>query len=140
MSRVSVTSSGAQAQGESTSPAISADGSAIVFASVADNLTATDAGGLGNIYLRDRPTSQTIRVSHALDGSAPNGYSDFPHDLGRWQPDRVCFHRPTTWSATMPNRYTVFLYDRQQNTISCLSVSTLGSAADSLSTNPAPLC
>ena len=53
ISRVSVTSGGAQAQGKSTSPAISADGSAIVFASNADNLTATSTGGLRNIYLRD---------------------------------------------------------------------------------------
>ena len=31
----------------------------------------------------------------------------------------------------------MFLFDRQQNTISCLSVNAQGSAADSLSTNPA---
>jgi Tol biopolymer transport system component len=137
ISRVSVASDGAQAHAESTAPAISADGNAIVFTSVADNLTASNTSGLGNIYLRDRLTGQTIWVSHALDGSAPDGVSDFPTISG--DGNLIAF----TSSANNLVGYDaksftdVFLFDRQQRTISCLSVNAQGLAADSLSINPA---
>jgi Tol biopolymer transport system component len=137
ISRVSVTSGGAQAQGESSSPAISADGRAIVFASNADNLTATSTGGFRNIYLRDLATGQTIWVSQALDGSAPNGYSDTPTISG--DGNLIAFLSSANNLVGYDAKSTpdVFLVDRQQHTISCLSVNPQGGAADSSSTNPA---
>jgi Tol biopolymer transport system component len=137
ISRVSVTSGGAQAQGESTSPAISADGRAIVFASNAANLTATDTGGFSNIYLRDLPTGQTIWVSQALDGSAPNGFSDNPTISGDGNAITFVSSANNLVGYDAKSLPDVFLFDRQQHTISCLSVSAPGGAADKSSTNPA---
>jgi Tol biopolymer transport system component len=137
ISRISVTSGGAQAHAESTSPAISADGKTIVFSLVANNLTATATSGLGNIYLRDRLTGQTIWVSHALDGSAPNGFSDFPTISGDGNSIAFASSATNLVGYDAKSFSDVFLYDRQAGTISCLSVNAQGSAADSLSTNPA---
>jgi Tol biopolymer transport system component len=135
--RVSVTSGGAQAHGESSAPAISADGSAIVFTSVADNLTPTNTSGLGNIYLRDRHTGQTIWISHALDGSAPDAYSDFPTISGDGNSIAFVSSANNLVGYDAKSLTDVFLFDRQQNAISCLSVNAQGSAADRLATNPA---
>src|SRR5262249_2856886 len=116
---------------------ISADGTSIVFASSASNLAATNTSGLSNIYLRDRSTGQTIWVSHTLDGSAPNGSSGTPTISG--DGDAIAF----VSSATNLVGYDaksfsdVFLYNRQQQTISCLSVGAQGGPADSSSVNPA---
>ncbi len=137
ISRVSVTSSGAQAHGESSAPAISADGTSIVFASTADNLTVTNTGGFSNIYLRDRQTSQTIWISHALDGSAPNGYADIPTISGDGNSIAFVSSANNLVGYDAKSLADVFLYDRRQNTISCLSVSAQGGATDSSSTNPA---
>lgn len=67
--RVSVNSYGDQANGPSTSPAISGDGRYVVFVSNATNFVeGTD--GRANIYVRDRQTNQTCQVSLA-DGVSP---------------------------------------------------------------------
>jgi Tol biopolymer transport system component len=137
ISRVSVTSGGAQVQGESTSPAIAADGRAIVFASTAGNLTATDTGGFRNIYLRDRPTSQTIWVSHTIDGSAPNDDSDTPTISGDGNSIAFLSSANNLVGYDAKSLQDVFLLDRQLGTISCLSVSAQGGAADSFAASPA---
>ena len=137
ISRVSVTSGGAPAEGASTSPAISADGRSIVFASTAGNLTTTSTGGFRNIYLRDRQTSQTIWVSHALDGSAPNDDSDTPTISGDDSSIAFLSSANNLVGYDAKAFQDVFLFDRQHNTISCLSVSTQGGAADSFAASPA---
>jgi Tol biopolymer transport system component len=65
--RVSVDSSGLQADSDSTNPAVSADGRYVVFVSDATNLVAGDTNGVRDVFLHDRMTSATTRVS--LDGS-----------------------------------------------------------------------
>jgi Tol biopolymer transport system component len=61
--RVSVDSSGSQANGNSDSPALSADGSRVVFASPASNLVANDGNNNWDVFLRDLAASTTLRVS-----------------------------------------------------------------------------
>ena len=61
--RVSVTGSGAQADGASIAPAMSADGRFVVFASEATNLVQGDTNGVLDIYVRDRKTKETRRIS-----------------------------------------------------------------------------
>ena len=52
--RVSVSSSGEQANGPSSTPAISGDGRYVAFASEATNLVAGDTNGNWDIFVRDR--------------------------------------------------------------------------------------
>ncbi|MBI5957664.1 MAG: PD40 domain-containing protein, partial [Chloroflexi bacterium] len=78
-SRVSLASDNSQtSSGESSSAVISGDGRYVTFYSTAANLVANDTNGLGDIFLRDRQTSQTARISVATDGSQANNVSEDP--------------------------------------------------------------
>jgi len=71
--RVSVARDGSQADGESWSPSISADGRFVVFVSSAGNLVAGDDDGLDDAFVHDRWTGETVRVSVTLGGGEPDG-------------------------------------------------------------------
>ena len=71
--RVSVASGGAQAEGASFEPSISADGRYVAFESFASNLVAGDSNGRTDVFVHDRTTHTTRRVSLAADGRAANG-------------------------------------------------------------------
>ncbi|WP_457677002.1 S-layer homology domain-containing protein [Thiolapillus sp.] len=77
-SRVSVSSSGVQSNGLSDSPAISGDGRLVVFYSEADNLVDGDTNNVGDVFVHDRQTGSTIRVSVDSLGQQANGASDMP--------------------------------------------------------------
>ncbi len=70
--RVSVASDGTQGNSDSFSPSISADGRIVAFASAASNLVPGDTNGRGDIFVHDRQTGQTTRVSVASDGTQAN--------------------------------------------------------------------
>jgi Tol biopolymer transport system component len=82
--RVSVSSSGAQsAQGKdafggSVSGGISADGRYVVFQSDASNLVRGDTNRVEDVFLRDRKTGRTTRLSVDGHGRQANGGSWFP--------------------------------------------------------------
>ena len=71
--RVSVATDGTQANGKSYTPSISADGRYVAFASYASNLVSGDTNGYGDVFVRDRQTGVTERVSVASDGTQGNG-------------------------------------------------------------------
>ena len=68
-SRVSVSSKNAESNGTSWHPAISADNRYIVFQSDADNLVPNDTNKTIDIFVNDRKTKITRRVSIASDGT-----------------------------------------------------------------------
>jgi Tol biopolymer transport system component len=76
--RVSVRSNGRQANGGSAFPTISANGRFVAFRSVATNLVAGDTNGHADVFVHDRETGRTRRISVARDGSQANGPSDAP--------------------------------------------------------------
>lgn len=61
--RVSVATSGAQADGSSSLPALSGDGRWVAFASLAGNLVPGDANRDLDVFLRDLQTGSTVRAS-----------------------------------------------------------------------------
>src|SRR5439155_25296092 len=79
--RVSVSSTGAQANGNSGllngmgGPSISADGRYVAFDSQASNLVKGDTNGAIDVFVRDRLTGTTERVSVARNGAQVNGDS-----------------------------------------------------------------
>jgi Tol biopolymer transport system component len=73
--RVSVKSSGAQANDRCYSPAISADGRFVAFETVATNLVAHDTNGASDVFVRDRTNGTTERVSVDSAGAEGNGHS-----------------------------------------------------------------
>lgn len=76
--RVSVASDGSQANGASGFPALSADGRYVVFESAASNLVPNDTNNAYDIFIHDRQTRQTRRVSVSSTGVQGNGNSRFP--------------------------------------------------------------
>lgn len=101
---ISVTTAGLQADGDSMTPAISADGNLVVFSSIAAEFVAGDINQTWDIVLRDRAagTSQVLSMANGLVGNGyswtpaisadgafvafESGASNFVHDLNE-QPD-----------------------------------------------------
>jgi Tol biopolymer transport system component len=75
--RVSVNSSGNQGNGQSAFPAISADGRFVAFPSVATNLVGGDSNESSDVFVHDRQTGETTRVSVNSSGNQGNDYSGF---------------------------------------------------------------
>jgi Tol biopolymer transport system component len=73
--RVSVSSGGAQANGHSFCDGISADGRFVLFESIASNLVPGDTNGSWDVFVRDRLTGTTERVSLTPAGAQGEGYS-----------------------------------------------------------------
>jgi len=68
-SRVSVDSNGIQANNYSRFPAISDDGRFMAFESEASNLVPVDLNGTGDVFMHDRQTGATTRVSVDSSGA-----------------------------------------------------------------------
>jgi len=76
--RVSVSSSGGQANGQSFSPALSADGRYVAFYSDATNLVAGDTNNADDVFVHDRQTGATTRVSVSSGGGQADSGSYLP--------------------------------------------------------------
>ncbi|TMK66906.1 MAG: hypothetical protein E6G53_03640, partial [Actinobacteria bacterium] len=76
--RVSVDSHGAQDNGQSLKPAISANGRFVAFDSSASNLVAGDTNAAADVFVRDRKTGKTRRVSVDSHGAQGNGATFLP--------------------------------------------------------------
>ncbi len=110
--RVSVATGGTQGNSGSGTPAISADGRYVAFLSYANNLVVGDTNELDDIFVHDRQTGQTTRVSVATDGGQGNNYSGLPAISadGRY----VAFHSAaSTLVSSDTNGFPdVFVHDR----------------------------
>jgi len=134
--RVSVASDGTQANGGSFTPSISADGRYVAFASIAVNLVSGDTNGVQDIFVHDRQTGQTTRVSVASGGAQANGPSFDPSISadGRY----VAFASLATnlVSGDTNNTGDIFVHDRQTGQTTRVSVATGGGQANGNSSNP----
>jgi Tol biopolymer transport system component len=72
ISRISVSSSGAQAGGPSYNPSISADGRYVSFSSEAKNLVSGDHNRVADVFVHDTVTGTTQRVSASSSGRQQN--------------------------------------------------------------------
>jgi Tol biopolymer transport system component len=79
---VSVSSAGAQANGSSFSPSISADGKVVAFRSDATNLVRNDTEGRIDVFVHDIATGVTQRVSQRPSGIGANRDSGEPAIAG----------------------------------------------------------
>jgi uncharacterized repeat protein (TIGR01451 family) len=124
--RVSVNSNGVQGNNESVVPSINADCRFVTFASSASNLVAGDTNGAWDVFVRDRATNQTSRVSLSSTGLQGNGISKNPTISadGRY----VAFESFAT--NLMPGDtngdWDFFVRDRVANQTTRVSVSSTG--------------
>jgi TolB protein len=80
--RVSLSSAGTEANGDSQYPAISANGQYVAFSSTATNLVAGDGNNLRDIFVHNLNNNQTIRASVDTSGGDPNGGSAADGSIG----------------------------------------------------------
>jgi Tol biopolymer transport system component len=76
--RVSVAGDGTEGNNFSSETAISADGRYVAFGSFSSNLVPGDRNNAADIFVRDRATGTTERVSVASDESEGNGFTSGP--------------------------------------------------------------
>ena len=132
--RVSLTHTGAQANGNSREPSISADGRYVVFTSDADNLVPDDTNMRADIFLRDRTNNTTERISVDSGEGQVNDTSNAPAISGNGQ--FVAFLSVATNlvpgdTTTGSNGIDVFVRDRPNGTTERVSVMTGGGQAGS---------
>ncbi|NIW44429.1 MAG: T9SS type A sorting domain-containing protein, partial [candidate division Zixibacteria bacterium] len=72
LERVSVSSSGQEANGRSTSPSISEDGQLVAFVTGANNLVPNDSNGVTDVFVHNRQTGVTVRASVSSTGEEAN--------------------------------------------------------------------
>ncbi len=134
--RVSISSTGAQANLSSASPAISADGRYVVFSSGASNLVAGDTNGVPDVFLRDRLTGVTQRISITSFGAQANDFSTSPAVSadGRY----VVFTSAATNLGVGDTNGVddVFIRDRGVGSTGRISLSTSGVQGNGRSSDP----
>jgi hypothetical protein len=121
-----VTSDGTQANDESDSPVFSADGRYVAFWSRASNLVAGDTNNSPDVFVHDRLTGQTTRVSIDSNGGQANEGSIGPtlSADGRY----VAFYSAASnlVADDTDNTFGVFVHDRQTGRTMRVSVPNDG--------------
>ena len=131
---VSVSTAGAAANGDSSTPSVSADGRYVAFSSDATNLVAGDTNNARDVFVRDTLQGTTVRVTGV--GGQGNGVSISPvlSDDGRY----LAF---TSLADNLvpgdTNRYPdVFRYALASHSLDLVSVAPGGVPADQASSSP----
>ncbi|MBL8767270.1 MAG: PD40 domain-containing protein [Planctomycetes bacterium] len=134
--RASLTAPGTQADHTSVGPSITASGRYIAFHSSATNLVANDTNAASDVFVHDRKTGRTTRVSVSSFGIEGDGDSRDPaiSANGRY----VAFvSAATTLVAGDGNESSdVFVHDRKTGQTTRVSVDSLGNEAGFGSFNP----
>jgi len=135
--RVSLGPGGAEGNASSLTPALSADGRWVTFESVATNLVAGDTNGAPDVFVHDRQTGTTTRVSVGPGGLEANGFSEYSTISadGRW----VTFHSGAgnLVAGDTNGRADAFVHDRQTGTTERVSVGPGGVEGNTESAGPA---
>jgi Tol biopolymer transport system component len=117
-------------------PAISADGRFVAFPSDATNLVRGDTNGTTDIFVRDRLTGTTERVSVSSSGGQSDGFSEGPalSADGRF----VAFHSSASNLVPGDDNFSddVFVRDRLNGTTEIVSINNSGEEGNSLSFRP----
>lgn len=135
--RVSVATGGGQARGNSVSPAISKDGRYVAFYSDAPNLVAGDTNRARDVFVHDRQTGQTTRVSVANDGSQANGESFAPAISGDGRYVAFSSSASNLVPGDQNNANDIFVRDRVANTTTRVSTGLGGAEPNAGSFAPA---
>ncbi|MCC6976606.1 MAG: hypothetical protein IT322_21555, partial [Anaerolineae bacterium] len=130
LTRVSVASDGTQGNGASgfAKQAISADGRYVVFSSGASNLVPNDTNGVQDVFLRDRQTGITSRISVASGDTQANGASDIWRTSISADGRLIVFQSEATNLVPNDTNNTldVFVRDQVNGTISRVSLASDG--------------
>jgi len=134
--RVNVSSEGIVGNGTAAKPVISNDGRYSAYYSRATNLVPEDTNGDYDVFVYDRQTETTERVSVASDGTEGNGNS--------YDPSISTDGRYVTFQSLADNlvegdsiNADIFVHDRQLGTTKKISMTKGGGLANESSADPA---
>ncbi len=134
--RVSVVSlNGFQSNGDSFNHydrSISADGRFVTFSSDATNLVNIDTNNAKDVFVHDRQTGETTRVSVTSEGAQANGYSDYPSISA--DGNLIAFHSPAPNLNTANS--SIYVHNRQTGETRLVSVASSGIPANLASEAP----
>jgi Tol biopolymer transport system component len=124
--RVSIATDGAEANGRSDAAKISRNGRFVAFQSAATNLIESDGNARDDVFVHDRDTGVTERVSRAIDGGDPDStslvdsISDDGRYIGFWSgaSNLIDDDGNGTWDS--------FVFDRETGTTERVSVQQNG--------------
>jgi len=124
--RVSVRSNGKQANRRSYTPSISADGRYVAFDSKATNLVRSDTNGAPDVFVHDRQSGKTTRVSLRSDGHQANRDNSAPSISGDGR--YVAFYSKASNLVRRDTngKWDAFVHDRLSGTTRRMSVSSNG--------------
>ena len=138
--RVSVATAGVQANDDSNLPSLSGDGRYVVFASSATNLVVNDTNGVRDVFVHDRQSGSTVRVSVDSSGATANAASC----IGGQSPAISLDGRYAAFSSAASNLVAgdgnglidVFVHDLLLGATTRVSVDSLGAQANGVSYFP----
>jgi uncharacterized repeat protein (TIGR02543 family) len=133
---ISVASDGTQGNSGSTGPSISNDGIYIAFSSSASNLVAGDTNSSIDIFLHNRQTGNTTRVSVASDGTQGNNHSTNPSISGDGRYIAFESDASNLVAGDTNGVSDVFVYDRRTAVTKRVSVAAEGTESDDASNKP----
>jgi Tol biopolymer transport system component len=142
--RVSVSSSGQQANGSSGPPDITPDGRHIVFGSSASNLVVGDTNAQADVFLRDRWATETTVVTRSFTGGPTDGrslepaitadgryvaYTSYATNITQGYSGHRCGSSLGSGGQPCPD---IYVTDMLTETTTWVSVSELGVKGDAL--------
>jgi LPXTG-site transpeptidase (sortase) family protein len=135
--RVSVGPSGTEGNSDSYDPSISSDGRYVAFDSGASNLVAGDTNGQGDIFVHDRDTDTTTRVSIHTNGTTEGNNYSYTSSIssdGRY----VAFVSVASnlVAGDTNGSRDIFVHDRDTNTTTRVSIDSTGTEGDRNSYDP----
>jgi len=139
--RVSVANDGAEADGGSSIPSISADGKLVVFNSRATNLVTGDTNNITDVFLRDLQSGTISRISVDSVGTEGNAISQGASISGNGQFVVFESSADNLVASDVNNINDLFIRDTVNNTTAIVSVhsdgtqSSKGSALSSIRTD-----
>ena len=134
--RVSVASDGTQANADSDSPSVSADGSRVVYRSDASNLVTGDTNGHRDMFVFDTASGETTLVSVASDGTQADADSWAPSVSGDGSLIAYTSYASNLVAGDTNGFEDVFVFDVGSGVTRRVSVASDGTQAKSGSYEP----
>jgi len=127
--RVSVSSHSAQANEESRGPSVSADGRFVAFESFASNLVPGDTNDSEDVFVHDRRTGKTTRVSVSSKGAEANLNSDTPSISANGRFIAFASSASNLVGADTNGNWDIFVHNRRTGKTRRVSVTSSGAQA-----------
>jgi Tol biopolymer transport system component len=134
--RVSVSGSGAEANGPSFRAAISSDGRYVAFSSQATNLVSGDTNAMPDVFVRDLLMGTTVRISVDSAGTQGNGISDDPTISADGRYVAFTSFATNLIPGDFNNHEDVFVRDLATGVTSAVSIGSTGALADEGGSEP----